>query len=181
MQLKLSVGYWHHLVNAKVDSLVYFAYKANLKLNNRYASKIEQVFLKSGFQHVWENQNTFSKKRLIFAIIKKICDGFANYRRKNIFLDGNNVNGNKLRTYRKIKEEYSLESYLLAGLDKKLISNFAKIRVSNSKLLIERGRHLNIQLENRLCPLCRTEIEDEFHFTINCPELTSLRNEFFLT
>lgn len=69
--LKLSVGYWHHLVNAKVDSLVYFAYKANLKLNNSYASKIKQVFLKSGFQHIWENQNTFSKKRLIFAINKK--------------------------------------------------------------------------------------------------------------
>jgi hypothetical protein len=46
------------------------------------------------------------------------------------------------------------------------MSNFVKLRISNSNLLIEQGRHQNIPLENRLCPICKLEIENEYHFVI---------------
>jgi hypothetical protein len=32
--------------------------------------------------------------------------------------------------------------------------------------MIEKGRHRKIDLENRLCPLCEFEVEDELHFTL---------------
>jgi hypothetical protein len=46
-------------------------------------------------------------------------------------------------------------------------------------LMIEKGRHRKIDLENRLCPLCKFEVEDELHFTIKCTKLQELRNKFY--
>ena len=33
----------------------------------------------------------------------------------------------------------------------------------------------NIVQTNRLCPICHTDIEDEFHFILNCPMYNDLR------
>ena len=41
--------------------------------------------------------------------------------KENMFCDKNLINGNKLRTYSKIKESYNLEKYLLLDLDKMLL------------------------------------------------------------
>jgi hypothetical protein len=38
--------------------------------------------------------------------------------------------------------------------------------------LTEQGRHQNIPLENRLCPICKLEIENEYHFVIECNKVT---------
>ena len=53
-----------------------------------------------------------------------------------------------------------------------------KIPISNSILLnIEKGRHLKIPVEQRICPLCKQEIEDEYHFIMKCQNLDELRNK----
>jgi hypothetical protein len=66
---------------------------------------------------------------------------------------------------------------LLLDIQKNIVSNFVKLRISNSNLLIEQGRHQNIPLENRLCPICKLEIENEYHFVIEVSnhQLISLR------
>ena len=46
-------------------------------------------------------------------------------------------------------------------------------------LMIEKGRHRKIDLENRLCPLCKFEVRDELHFIIKCTKLQELRNKFY--
>jgi hypothetical protein len=96
-----------------------------------------------------------------------------------MFCDKNLINGNKLRTYRKIKESYNLDKYLLLDLDKNVIRNYTKIRISNSSLKIEQGRHNKTPLENRLCPLCLAEVEDEFHFTVKCTSLYAVRDKLY--
>ena len=74
-----------------------------------------------------------------------------------MFCDKNLINGNKLGTYRKIKESYNSEKYLLLDLDKNVIRNYTKIRISNSSLKVEQGRHNKTPLENRLSPVpCRS-------------------------
>ena len=74
--------------------------------------------------------------------------------------------GNKLRTYKDLKKKFEMENLLKLDIDRSDMSNFVKLRISNSILMIEKGRHRNIDLENRLCPLCKFEVEDELHFTI---------------
>jgi hypothetical protein len=44
-------------------------------------------------------------------------------------------------------------------------------------LEIEKGRHQNIPLNERICKLCKLEIEDEIHFLLQCPILNSFRTE----
>jgi hypothetical protein len=73
-----------------------------------------------------------------------------------LFNDDNKSGGNKLRTYRKLKT-----------------------RISNSNLNIEKGRYLNTPVEDRICKLCNSGVEDEFHISIICSKLQSCCEEFF--
>ena len=69
-----------------------------------------------------------------------------------------------------------MESYLS-------ISNFeyrkliTKLRISEHNLLIEKGRHLNIPREQRLCSHCKC-IDGEKHFLLNCTINSELRSSF---
>jgi hypothetical protein len=63
-----------------------------------------------------------------------------------LFNDDNKSVGNKLRTYRKLKAQFDLENYLCADVNKKSISTFVKIRISNSNLHMSRSLLLNINL-----------------------------------
>ena len=67
-----------------------------------------------------------------------------------MYNDEGNPSGNKLRTYRNLKSDFELEKYLLTDIDRKAISTFVKLRISNSNLFIEDGRFNKIPLEQRL-------------------------------
>jgi hypothetical protein len=59
------------------------------------------------------------------------------------------ANGNKLRTYRKLKEKIVTDTYLFLDIDKTLIKKqFTQIKISNSKLMIELGRHNKMDINN---------------------------------
>ena len=49
-----------------------------------------------------------------------------------------------------------------------------KLKLSNHKLVIEVGRHDNIDINNRLCPSCSV-IESESHFLSSCSLYSDLR------
>ena len=59
------------------------------------------------------------------------------------------------------------------------LKNIAKIRLSAHDLLIERGRYRNLQRNERKCTLCNNnDIEDEFHFIIQCNTYTDIRSKY---
>jgi hypothetical protein len=49
--------------------------------------------------------------------------------------------------------------------------------MTSTVLEIEKGRHQNIPLNERICKLCKLEIEDEIHVLLQCPILDSFRTE----
>ena len=100
--IKLSVGFWNHLVNSDDVSLIEQAYKFNFKHKLPYTSKIRLLFKKLGFCHVWENQNTFSKNKLLKAVYNKLSNNFISYWKRELYNDDNKTNKNKLRTYREL-------------------------------------------------------------------------------
>ena len=61
-----------------------------------------------------------------------------------------------------MKKKFEMENLLKLDIDRSDISNFVRLRISNSILMIEKGR---------LCPLCKFDVEDELHFTIKCTKL----------
>ena len=87
--------------------------------------------------------------------------------------------GNKLITYKDLKKTFEMENFLKLDIDRSDISNFVRLSISNSILMIEKGSHRKIDLENSLCPLCKFEVEEELHFTKKCTKLQELRNKCY--
>ena len=62
------------------ESMVKKAYNENLNFPNGFCSKLKVLLGKLGFQHVWENQNTMSKKKkYFFSFQKKLQEEFIKY------------------------------------------------------------------------------------------------------
>ena len=51
---------------------------------------------------------------------------------------------------------------------RKIITKFC---ISAHDLEIERGRYKGLKAEERICRLCKSEVEDEVHFLLKCPVL----------
>ena len=105
-------------------------------------------------------------------------------RMTDIFLQeafaGINMQGSKLRTYAKIKLEQGYESYLslMKNIEKR--TAVTKIRLSNHDLMIERGRHQRLDINQRNCPLCpENALEDELHLLLTCNTFSSFRKDLF--
>jgi hypothetical protein len=45
--------------------------------------------------------------------------------------------------------------------------------------MVELGRHNKTDINNRICPLCKIGVEDEFHFIILCSSLNNIRYKMF--
>jgi hypothetical protein len=76
-----------------------------------------------------------------------------------------------------LKEKYETDTYLFLDIDKTLIKQFTQIKISNSKLMIELGRHNKTDINNRICSLCKNGVDDEYHFIILCSSLNNITNK----
>ena len=56
-----------------------------------------------------------------------------------------------------------------------------KLRLSNHKFAIETGRYIRPykKPEERICPICKKDIEDEIHFLTLCPAYQEKRKNLF--
>ena len=96
---------------------------------------------------------------------------------QNSFAEINSVNS-KLRTYKLFKTSIKQEPYLTEIKNVKDRIIFSKFRLSNHELMIEKGRHLNINKELRFCKFCPGSIEDEIHFLTKCKTYSIPRKIF---
>ena len=85
-----------------------------------------------------------------------------------------------MRTYSLIKKDFKIEPYLENVKNLKDRISMTKFRLSNHNLMIEKGRHLNLVINERKCPFCLS-IEDEKHFLLDCNVYSPLRNELIIT
>ena len=85
-------------------------------------------------------------------------------------------NSSKLRTYDKLKTKIGMETYLVNMQNAEERTQMSKFRLSNYRLMIETGRHNNINSDNRFCLFCITVVENENHCLIECPAYTEIRN-----
>ena len=175
--LKQSVSFWLHVLHSSKNSLVYKAYTESINFHKGFGNNLKILLEYLNFNHVWQNQGTFSDKRLIYAIFSKLKTQYESYWKISI---NRNESSNKLRTYCNLKDNFRCEGYLLKnGLDKVKVSPFIRLRISAHKLYIEEGRYKKIPFDQRICPLCNVEVESEYHFLMSCASFTSLRQLFF--
>ena len=90
---------------------------------------------------------------------------------------------NKLRTFRTFKtiENYKCEDYLRQVTNIRHRITLTKLRLSNQKLAIETGRYVRPykKPEERICPICKKDVEDEIHFLTLCPAYQEKRSTLF--
>ena len=84
-----------------------------------------------------------------------------------------------MRTYCSFKNNIILEKYLLILNDEQRVL-YTKFRISAHKLEIEKGRYIGLKVEDRICQLCKDDIEDEVHFLLQCPSLQKERWEIIM-
>ncbi len=82
----------------------------------------------------------------------------------------------KLRTYKLFKTDLVPESYVNCCMSRFKRSIFAKFRCGILPLQLEVGRFRGQTVEQRVCPLCKTDVESEIHFLFECPVYD--RNQF---
>jgi hypothetical protein len=78
---------------------------------------------------------------------------------------------NKLRTYQLFTYQYETEKYVYLP-----IANF---RCGVVPLRLETGRYVNIDVNNRICLICKQNVETEVHVLTQCPAYQLLRNVLF--
>ena len=79
-----------------------------------------------------------------------------------------NHESRKLKTYANFKKSIGIAPYLNNVHNIENRTAMTKFRLSNHSLMIEKGRHNNIEAHERFCPFCPNCIEDEYHFLIMC-------------
>ena len=85
----------------------------------------------------------------------------------------------KLRTYSLFKNEIKTEEYILSNIPKYKRSLLCQLRIGILPLEIETGRYTRKKVEDRICKLCKLDIEDEIHFVCVCPKLQAIRCKYY--
>ena len=62
--LNLSVGFWLHLLQSDENNI---AKKHFINIKRSFGSNLRSFLYQIGFGHIWENQSTFSKSKLMKA------------------------------------------------------------------------------------------------------------------
>ena len=93
--------------------------------------------------------------------------------------DRHRYNSDKLRYYNLYKPNKDLEDYVKLPILKYHRSLFAQFRCGILPLQIEVGRFRNLQLHERICPICNSAVEDEIHFLCQCSLYNHLRASLF--
>ena len=91
-----------------------------------------------------------------------------------------NSESSKLRTYKLFKTSIQREPYLTEIKNVKDRMTMTKFRLSDHKLMIEKGRHLKMRKDLRFCKFCPNIVEDEMHFLTSCSMFTT-RLEILIT
>ena len=73
-----------------------------------------------------------------------------------------------------------IKSYLTSVRNVEKRTAISKIRLSNHNLMIEKGRHLGLDINQRNCPFCTKDLlEDESHLLLTCKTFSHLRENLF--
>lgn len=175
--------YFSRLNTEQVNPLVKEACKVNKKLHDigmyTWYTHVFKIFEEFDLDiNEFENlNNDFQKiKKNLKCKIKKVAE--EKYQTQMMLKLSNLTTDSKLYLYKHLKTDFGIEKYLLNESSFKNRQIITKFRVSDHPLEIEVGRYRNILRENRLCTVCN-DLEDEYHFFLNCNINTHLRKVMF--
>ena len=167
---KMAIKNWERIsLKNKANNLVIKSYTFAREENLNWADMIKNKLAETDIIQPWDGEKEVNE-----VAFSRLRDIFHNTAFAEISKDTS-----KLRTYKLIKEKIGLETYLTTVNNVQNRKIFTKFRLSNHTLMIEKGRHKNIDKNLRFCPFCPNYIEDEMHFLLECQCFTIHRTELF--
>ena len=167
---KNAIKNWETVATYKRNKMITKSYENaithNLKWIMGIKTNLEEMGMYDAYLNKYDNTHIKALQRLIDLFHQNT---FSTIKQEN----------SKLRTYSIFKKEIACEEYLSKIQNIEIRTAFTKFRLSNHPLMIEKGRHQQIDKNLRFCPFCPTKIEDEMHFMMNCSLYNSLRRELF--
>jgi hypothetical protein len=86
---------------------------------------------------------------------------------------------NKLRTYRNFKFDFETENDIKVLLSYKHRSALAKFRCCDTPIRIETDRYERLAVNDRICSLCNTEVENEIYVLLKRPQYVDIRQNLY--
>ena len=179
------IKYWCHInktdPKCRTTSLLYNAFIMSKNMDNEkkesWVGCIREIFKYLKLDFLFQNSDKFKTNYIINKVKLTLRSKFVFIWKENLHNDNkrNSNCGNKLRTYRTFKRDFTFEPYLLIGKreEKQMLTKF---RISDHSLEIERGRYIGLDVKDRICKNCNYEIEDELHFLLKCHMYTNERD-----
>ena len=168
---KNAIKNWVRISNyKKCNNLVANSYKNSATENLSWPNRIKDTLSQIGMLDKFLNKD----EKTHISSFQRLSDIFHQNTLHDIKKESS-----KLRTYSLLKTEIGYENYLSQIQNIQHRTIFTKLRLSNHCLQIETGRHQRIDKNNRFCPFCPKDIEDEIHFLLHCNAYIEIRKELF--
>ena len=174
-----TIRYWLKLTVMPEERIPRKAYNMLLLLDNlgykTWATEVRLLLNSHGFGYVWLSQFVYDHDSFINIFKQRLIDMFT--QNWICTLEGSS----RYTLYREYKYTFGAEKYLSQQIPFKFRKVLIKFRAGLLNLNINEGRWKNIVLPERICPLCNSDIENEFHFLYICPFDTHIRKKYFPT
>ena len=172
------IKFWHKLkldhgskMSSSLLNTLHECFEANIYKSN-WLMSVKKILDDCGLSFVWLDPYSVNSEWLGKNIEKRLKDMFIQSWMRQC------TDCNKSCNYQLFKNTFGIESYLV-NLPVCYRIAMVKIRTSNHKLPIEKGRYRNVAREERTCTLCNLDkIGDEFHFLLECPLLSDIRSKY---
>ena len=173
---KRSIKYWLKILQMHEARLVkkcyiMLKYQDELGYEN-WVSNIKRILQNYGFGYVWDLQYVMNERLFLSEFTQRIKDHYLQEWYSQLEAS------HKLYSFKFYKLTFVHERYLDILKIRKFRRAMSNFRCSCHGLNIERGRHLGVQTEDRLCTLCNMTVENEFHYMLQCERLQVVTQQY---
>ena len=135
----------------------------------KWLLKVKNILDSTGLSYIW-NFDRIGNKNLKNKVKKRLHDAFLQNWTSEL-------QDNVLCTnYRLMKVSFHLEFYL-KNMDYDLRINISKFRTGSHNLPIS-DRRYNPPDDRNVCPLCHSDVGDEYHYVMICTGLNHIRCKY---
>ena len=170
-----SIKYWLNLLQMNDDRLPKQAYRMLVALDGKgkrcWVTNIKELLFKSGFGIAWHHQGVGNINHFINVFKRRLTDMYS--QNWHELLDGSD----RYESYRSYKKYFETEKYIdffYISAMRKALSKFRSGMFPINACLYRFHPDNN----QKLCPICISEIEDEFHILFVCPLYNSIRDRY---
>ena len=82
----------------------------------------------------------------------------------------------KRENYKILNANYEAANHIMANVNRAGRALMSQLRTGYLGLFIETGRYGGVERTDRICVMCKAEVEDEHHFLFRCSKTSKLSN-----